>query len=65
MPSQIPSSFAAAAGQGPNRDLRNGGKNDGRGSGDWYVYPPSVVFSCATNNTKTVSQKHRTYGYSA
>lgn len=35
MPSQIPTSFAAAAGQGPNRDFRNGGKNEGRGSGDW------------------------------
>jgi hypothetical protein len=36
MPSHMPSSFAAAAVQGSNRDTRNG-RGDGRGSGDWYV----------------------------
>lgn len=50
MPSQIPSSFAAAAGQGPNRDLRNGGKNDGRGSGDWVRKEGKSV----TNGTLTL-----------
>lgn len=37
MPSQMPSSFAAAAGQGSIRDSRNGAKCEIRGNGDWYV----------------------------